>query len=776
MKRVEGRKMNRGFALPTVIIASVVMMMVLLSGLTASSSVNTAIRNQYDAKQLRLAAQSGVAMMNTCLAASYNQATWTASKPLRPNTDCNGDPISGASAYVLDTPTMKTSFEVTAVAFEYGAQRTSVTATSNKYRSSSPTLVATSDSITNNIVVGSQSGFSTVAFGYCASCGAGDGAQLAVVTATGDVRTLGRNDNGRLGIGNTNSITRPQSFILPSTERGVAAFSNFLSIGRQISVMTNSGRVYSAGSNEFGQLGNPSASTAVPISTPVQFGNLGNSSQPTATYVGMSNYATYVMASDNNLYSAGSCVNGLLGWGCGSGTSATPARVALPTPTTDLNTQPQSISSSSTQADNLVADRLNVYVRMRGGAVYGWGINDYGQLGTGNTAQANTPVRLRALGSIGTPFLNATQIAFNGIGAYVLDTSGQVWAAGSNEQGEQLGSGSNLLNTAAGTCVRPSNNVVGSTLTLQACNSTDGWQYIEFWPDRTLRFRTDSGTYGPTDAMLCVTMGGSVGAAATLQNCSPSTNSLQRFTVNPIGSTPAGRVVADSVGCLLNSGSTVVAGGSCADGNSSWQLRLNTYFRPVPRPPYDSTLGRHPRYTRITTDNRMAILLDENGVAWVAGSNNRGQMGTGAARNIFEPVLKRAILPAGVKVTGVYVTETDPVTMTDGINYASYNNAYFVLEDGRVFGSGANNHGQLGNSVSLPGPNAVSTPVQMNLPPGVAARSVQSGFGTTVVISTTGKVYTVGNNSNGQLGDDSTTSSSVPQANPYTNQRPTITF
>ena len=61
------RKTYKGFALPTVIIASVVMMMVLLSGLTASSSVNTAIRSQYYNKLAQRTAESGVAFTQACL-------------------------------------------------------------------------------------------------------------------------------------------------------------------------------------------------------------------------------------------------------------------------------------------------------------------------------------------------------------------------------------------------------------------------------------------------------------------------------------------------------------------------------------------------------------------------------------------------------------------------------------------------------------------------------------------------------------------------------------
>ena len=65
---------------------------------------------------------------------------------------------------------------------------------------------------------------------------------------------------------------------------------------------------------------------------------------------------------------------------------------------------------------------------------------------------------------------------------------------------------------------------------------------------------------------------------------------------------------------------------------------------------------------------------------------------------------------------------------------------------------------------------------KMNLPSGVVAASVQSGLGTAVVLTAGGKVYTVGNNSSGQLGDGTTVNSSTPQARQYVNVLPPIIF
>jgi len=64
----------------------------------------------------------------------------------------------------------------------------------------------------------------------------------------------------------------------------------------------------------------------------------------------------------------------------------------------------------------------------------------------------------------------------------------------------------------------------------------------------------------------------------------------------------------------------------------------------------------------------------------------------------------------------------------------------------------------------------------MNLPVGVKAKSVQTGFGTTVILTEDGKIYTVGNNNYGQLGDGTTNNSSTPLARQYINTRPLILY
>lgn len=98
--------MNKnGFALPTVLITSIAMMIVLLAALQSIASVSSGIRNLYYEKVLRETGESGVVMANTCL--KKGGASWTS--PLRPGSDCSG---SATVSYTNSDSTMRSTFEV----------------------------------------------------------------------------------------------------------------------------------------------------------------------------------------------------------------------------------------------------------------------------------------------------------------------------------------------------------------------------------------------------------------------------------------------------------------------------------------------------------------------------------------------------------------------------------------------------------------------------------------------------------------------------------------
>jgi alpha-tubulin suppressor-like RCC1 family protein len=99
-----------GFALPTILIASVVMLIVLLTTVSAASGVRAALDDQYYNRLAMEAAESGQARAEACLSGSGYTATWTDNSRLRPDTTCTGATIGGASRYIVQSGNIRTTF------------------------------------------------------------------------------------------------------------------------------------------------------------------------------------------------------------------------------------------------------------------------------------------------------------------------------------------------------------------------------------------------------------------------------------------------------------------------------------------------------------------------------------------------------------------------------------------------------------------------------------------------------------------------------------------
>lgn len=177
---------------------------------------------------------------------------------------------------------------------------------------------------------------------------------------------------------------------------------------------------------------------------------------------------------------------------------------------------------------------------------------------------------------------------------------------------------------------------------------------------------------------------------------------------------------------------------------------------------------------KIVTDQWTLVALSTDGRAYSLGLNNRGQMGSPAtpisdSRQNYLPV--PFSLPFGVK--GV-----DIVHSSLGDDYdADYNNTYVIGDDRRVYGAGSNDVGQLGDG-TIGNNSSINDPVVMKVFDGIhfGAREVRTGFGTTIILSDAGGVYTVGNNNTGQLGDGTTQNSSIPEMRKYTNPILNLTY
>ncbi len=742
---------TRGFALPTVLITSVAMMIILLASLSALSSISQALNNQYYQQLAQEASESGVARANDCLGKNGYIAQWSSGSPLYPNTTCSGGSpcTNSASCYVVYTPTVRTTFTVSVPSAQASSQTVSVTGTVQLLSATNGNVVQ-SYSSTTSAQVGAQILTQQLGLGYVG----GGGVYFGIVGRDGIMRTVGYNGFGQLGNGTTADTLTPTAFNAPTNSPITAVRTSFLSVGYQMFVIDGLGNAYGAGANDGGQLGIGSVSSTV--STPTKFILPAGVK---ARFVGILGVATFVIGDDNNIYAAGKCDWGVLGSnytisGCSNQSSY--VRVNLPTPNiNDLNTLPVP-TSSGVPDDNLVVDRYNAFVRMQGGRVYGWGINDVASLGTGNNTSSSTPVKIGVFGDSGQP--KATQLAYDGETLYILDDTGAVSAVGNGTYGSLAGAPAQIQNRTSGKCI---NNAYNSTSASQAslydCIDAVS-QQMTLNPNGTITTSPNSST------TLCLDNNGN----GTADN-------------NPVGWWPCvsgatneqwtywddGHIYNVQSGKCLNNANSNLANDAplgiwtCVTHNDQqWNLLQSRKVTKIPIPASSGAVQQ------IATDQWSVLFRTSSGEVWSAGGNDRGQLCNGTVGKNISPFLTKVTLPAGRKAVFIYTTK-------NGVQGADYANTYIIMDDGSVYGCGANTFGQLGNGTTSSSSGSL---VKMNLPAGVSAKTVQTGYGTTIIWTTAGTVYSVGSNVNGQLGDGTTTNSSTPKVNQYLNVRPIIFY
>jgi hypothetical protein len=93
MQHFRNRAYKNGFALPTILISSIVMLTVLLFSVSSTTAIRDSVQNQYYQQLAQTAGQAGVAYAEACLNANGGVPQWSNASPLQPNTDCSGTPL-----------------------------------------------------------------------------------------------------------------------------------------------------------------------------------------------------------------------------------------------------------------------------------------------------------------------------------------------------------------------------------------------------------------------------------------------------------------------------------------------------------------------------------------------------------------------------------------------------------------------------------------------------------------------------------------------------------
>lgn len=147
MKLTVGRSSNvGGFALPTILLVSTVMLAILMAAVGATAASRVALDSQYYNQLAQQAVESGMNRANECLSGSGYVAQWStkaSGQDLRPDSDCLGA-TSGASPYVVGTAAgarVRTTYTIDAPANSGIGSSLKVIGTTQLVRASSPYTV-----------------------------------------------------------------------------------------------------------------------------------------------------------------------------------------------------------------------------------------------------------------------------------------------------------------------------------------------------------------------------------------------------------------------------------------------------------------------------------------------------------------------------------------------------------------------------------------------------------------------------------------------------------
>ncbi len=361
---------------------------------------------------------------------------------------------------------------------------------------------------------------------------------------------------------------------------------------------------------------------------------------------------------------------------------------------------------------------------------FSWGNNTYGSLGNGNTVGSSVPTTVVTTGALAGKTVIA--VSTGNYHSIALASDGTVYTWGDNSKG-QLGNGaSTSFTSAVPVAVDMTGVLAGKTVTQIAAGdffnivlTADGklfsWGYNGLGD-----LGNNSGYYAVSLVPVAVDM----------------TGVLAGKTVTKIA---AGGVAGSGFALAVTSDGKVFGWGS--DGNGELGNGGSVTTVPTAVDMTGALAGKTAVSVAAGGGGQVALLCSDGAVyAW--GNNNFGQLGRGTSGG-------GSAVPAAVDTTGVLAGKTITAVAAG---------AYFSLalaSDGTVYGWGADDQGQLGNS----GTGTYSTPVAVTTSgalAGITISKIGTAYSTSFGLSSTGKVYSWGSNGSGELGTGGSSYSAIP--------------
>ena len=404
------------------------------------------------------------------------------------------------------------------------------------------------------------------------------------------------------------------------------------------------------------------------------------------------------------------------------------------------------------------------------GMVYTWGRNSSGQLGNNSTVQENAPINVQKGAYSGSTYLgddSNNKIVGVSLGYFhsiALAQDGTVYSWGSNTNGK-LGDNSTtpsnipvqvVMGSYSGTTYlgdNTNNKIIAVALGADHSMALDEsglvytWGYNGAW-------QLGDGTYSTYAITPVIVVDGAYNGTSYL------------------GDNSSNKIIAIAGGydhsIALAEDGTVFTWG----GNGSGQLGNNSTSQSnvpvaVVKGTYDGTtyLGDNEsnKMVKIASGRYFSAALAEDGTVYTWGENGYGQLGNNSTTDSDVPV--HVIMGSYSGTTYLGDNASNKIVNIALGNY----HAVALAEDGTVYTWGRNSYGQLGNASTtqsnypvkvLMGSYSGTTYLGDNASNKIV--DIALGYYHSLALAQDGTVYTWGHNDYGELGDNSTTQSTVP--------------
>ncbi|MEW5763921.1 MAG: PKD domain-containing protein [Acidobacteriota bacterium] len=424
------------------------------------------------------------------------------------------------------------------------------------------------------------------------------------------------------------------------------------------------------------------------------------------------------------------------------------------------------------------------------GTVWAWGSNEYGQLGTGTTGTAQTPVQVPGLTSI-------VFIAAGGYHSLAIRSDGTLWAWGGNFS-NQLGDGTTT------TRLSPVQVPGLADVAFVAAGSSHNLAVLEngtlyVWGSGNhgkLGLGDTSGQASPALSPLSNVVSASAGEEHSV--VLKADGSVWVFGKNDVGQLGDGTTTDrySPTECGIQTLTTAASAGRdhtllLASNGQAWAVgqdqngQLGSGREPVKWSPVQvAGLGS---VVSLAGGGGWSMALREDGTVWAWGENSNGALGNGTRTPSDVPVqipgLSGVIRIAAARGGGGFALKSDGTVWSWGSRYygllgrdgdyltvgqvenlsdivfigAAWWHAFAVKSDGTLWMWGRGYYGALGNGTT----DNASYPFQLAGIPPVAMAA--GGMDFTAAVLQDGGVYAWGQGDSGQLGDGTSTDHFTPQ-------------